>query len=110
MSEQKQRGILIAQPVALEGEERGSVFIIENNLGGLVCAALPWPSELKSGDFSRVIKNANDLVRAVNCHDDLVAALKECVNAMHADNPADGWLEIIQNARATIAKAEATHG
>lgn len=41
---------------------------------------------------------------------DLIAALQDCVNAMHDDNPADGWLEIIKNARAAIASAKSQSG
>lgn len=37
---------------------------------------------------------------------DLLAALKACREAMWADNPADGWKEIIDQAAAAIAKAE----
>lgn len=35
--------------------------------------------------------------------EELVRALEDCVNAMHADNPADGWLEIIQRARTALS-------
>jgi hypothetical protein len=35
----------------------------------------------------------------------LIAALEDCVNAMYADNPADGWKEIIDNARAALTAA-----
>jgi hypothetical protein len=51
--------------------------------------------------------NAALIVRAVNAHDDLVKALMECRIAMWADNPADGWKEIIEGADAALAKAEA---
>lgn len=50
-------------------------------------------------------ENARRIVLAVNCHDDFLAALRDCRNAMYADNPADGWKEIIERADAAIAKA-----
>lgn len=37
----------------------------------------------------------------------LLAALKACMDAMMADNAADGWLEIMEAARAAVEKAEA---
>lgn len=46
------------------------------------------------------------VAHAVACHDDLVAALSDCVNAMYSDNPADGWLEIIQAGQSALAKAK----
>ena len=36
---------------------------------------------------------------------DLLDALTECVALMHADNPADGWADAIDTARAAIARA-----
>lgn len=56
-------------------------------------------------DFKRGAANAEFIVRAVNSHEALVKALDDCVNAMYADNPADGWLEIIQAGRAALAQA-----
>ena len=41
-----------AQP--LETGDDAGVSIIGSDLGGLVCASLPWPSEIDSGDYSRV--------------------------------------------------------
>ena len=56
-------------------EERGMSFIVGRNFGGLVAASLPWPTELESGDFSRVTANAAFIVRAANSHAALVEAL-----------------------------------
>lgn len=39
-------------------DESGECFIISENLGGLVGAALPWPTEIDDRDFRRVISNA----------------------------------------------------
>ncbi len=57
-------------------EERGMSFIVGRNFGGLVAASLPWPTELESGDFSRVTANAAFIVRAANSHHALVEALQ----------------------------------
>jgi hypothetical protein len=43
-------------------------------------------------------------------HAELVAALRECRNAMYADNPADGWKDIIDRADAALAKQEQGNG
>jgi hypothetical protein len=58
------------QAAVTEGDDLG-VAIVGANLGGLVGAALPWPTEIDSGDYSRVIANASlfaaapDLAREV---------------------------------------------
>lgn len=61
----------------LETEYDPGVYIVGSNLGGLVCAALPWPTEIDSGDYSRVEANAAFIVQAVNSHHDLIEALRE---------------------------------
>ena len=64
-----------AQP--LETGDDAGVSIIGSDLGGLVCASLPWPSEIDSGDYSRVESNAaNFSIRACNSHYQLVEAAK----------------------------------
>lgn len=40
------------------GEEAGAQFIVGGKFSGLVGAAMAWPSELDSGDYSRVKANA----------------------------------------------------
>lgn len=72
MAEQFTKGPWEIQSSDDEGEYRGSVVIIGANLGGLVGAALPWPTELDSGDFSRVKANARLMVSAP----DMFEALK----------------------------------
>lgn len=69
-----------AQDIEDEGPDRGFVFIIGSNLGGLVGSAMPWGTELDSGDFSRVQANAAFIVRAVNQH----ASLLQCAEALRA--------------------------
>lgn len=70
-----------------------------------------WPIYLPDGrHFCTVSRapgiDAEKCARQIAAAPDLLAALKDCRNAMCADNPADGWLEIIQAADAAIAKAE----
>jgi hypothetical protein len=62
------------QAIEDEGEMRGCITIIGSNLGGLVGAAMPWPTELDSGDFSRVEDNAVLFAAAP----DMLAALIQC--------------------------------
>lgn len=63
----------------LETENDPGVYIVGTNLGGLVGAALPWPTEIESGDYSRVEANAAFIVHAVNSHHRLVEALEALV-------------------------------
>ena len=46
-----------------EGPDFG-VSIVGSNLGGLVGYALPWPTELDSGDYTRVEANARLIAAA----------------------------------------------
>ena len=62
----------------LETGDDAGVSIIGSDLGGLVCASLPWPSEIDSGDYSRVEANAAFIVRACNSHYSLVETIKAC--------------------------------
>jgi len=57
-----------------EYPDRGAAFIIAAG-EGLVGAALPLPTELESGDFSRVKANASLIVTAVNERDAIRKAL-----------------------------------
>lgn len=67
-------------------------------------------------EFYAYIKACGDkadaelIVRAVNCHDDLLDVCRMVVNWLDhcCDNaiPAPGWLNIVEAARAAIAKAE----
>lgn len=53
--------------------------------------------------------NAAFIVRACNAHDELVAALRACVEEMSAYEYADEGIsgELIRNARAALAKVQA---
>ncbi len=91
------------QGVVTEGEEAGCAFIIGGNLGGLVCGALPRPTELDSGDFSRVEANAAFIVKAVNCHDELVEAAREALSWItNIDNSA----KVVGQLRKALEKAK----
>lgn len=48
---------------------------------------------------------ANFIVHAANNHYALLEALEGCRNAMRADNPADGWKEIIEAADDALSAA-----
>ena len=104
----------------LETENDPGVYIVGSNLGGLVCAALPWPTEIESGDYSRVEANAAFIVHAVNSHHDLIEALRECGQAIEvlfetADDRITGvscialdmLKDAAKNARAILTKTEA---
>lgn len=69
-----------AQPLETEGDV--GVSIVGSDLGGLVCAALPWPTEIDSEDYSRVEANAAFIVRACNSHYQLVSALREAIEEL----------------------------
>jgi hypothetical protein len=70
------------QAIDEDGEMRGCVTVIGSNLGGLVGAAMPWPTELDSGDFSRVEANAA-----------LIAAAPDLYEALKAYEAATVYLE-----------------
>lgn len=53
-----------------------AVFIIGSNLGGLVGAAHPWPTEIDNEDYSRVEANARLMAAAP----ELLAALQLVLN------------------------------
>lgn len=72
-------------------EEPGSSFIVGSNLQGLVGGAHAWPTELDSGDFSRVEANA-----------DLIAAARNALPALLAADAA------VREMREALEKAEHT--
>ena len=99
-----------AQSIDWDGPERGEAFIVGGNLGGLVGAALPWPSEVAEGplyEFPRVAANA----RLIAAAPEMYEALNEIFNEL--DGRYDGapdsrvlWMgEHITHIRAALAKA-----
>lgn len=56
-------------------KEAGRHYIVGTNLGGLVGAAMPWATELDTGDFSRVEANARLIAAAPEMFYALLAAL-----------------------------------
>lgn len=104
----------------LETEYDPGVYIVGSNLGGLVGAALPWPTEIESGDYSRVEANAALIVQAVNSHHDLIEALREartslsitrtnimCEIGRCADPSESRWAGVPEQLAKRIAKIDA---
>lgn len=87
-------------------DDDGAVSIIGADLGGLVGAALPWPTEIDSQDFSRVEANA----RLIASAPDLLEALKQVMGWISSWDPNftqdDDWPETEHHVRAALAKAE----
>jgi non-homologous end joining protein Ku len=81
-------------------DESGECFIIAKNLGGMVGAALPWPTEIDARDFRRVIANA----RLIAAAPELLEALRQMVVNAEADGKE--YRDCYKNAVAAIAKAE----
>lgn len=90
----------------LETENDPGVYIVGTNLGGLVCAALPWPTEIESGDYSRVEANAAFIVQAVNSHHRLVEALRGLLDEIGKSARADTILDSAAAGKAFAAIAE----
>lgn len=65
-------GPWVTQPVVPHGDEAGCMFVVAENLSGVVGVAVPCPTELDSGDFSRVEANG----RLIAAAPDLLAALR----------------------------------
>jgi len=88
-------------------DESGECFIIAKNLGGMVGAALPWPTEIDARDFRRVIANA----RLIAVSPELLSIVKRFIalpsRAWHPERHAAEEAELMQEAREVVAKAEA---
>ena len=57
-------------------EERGSAFIVGSNLGGLVGAALPWPTELRRLGY-RILSLEHELAAEKAAHEKSEARVRE---------------------------------
>ena len=66
--------------------------------------ALGFPNNERAGIITAIQEQESN-ARLIAAAPDLLEALKECRAAMYADNPADGWFEIIKSADAAISKA-----
>lgn len=69
------------QPTEVQGPDFG-VIIIAGNLGGLVGAALPWPTEIERKDYARVEANAAGIVTLRNDAAEVVAEVKRLREAL----------------------------
>ena len=81
--------------------EDSALFIIGSNLGGLVGAAHGWPSEIESGNHSRIEANARRIVACVNA----LAGIPDPAAFVQA---ARGMREAAEAARNRIWGLEAT--
>ena len=67
------------------------------------------PSTRTMADWEETFANATLIVRAVNCHADLLSALEDCVTELEAELENDPEATLIESvlvsARAAIAKA-----
>jgi hypothetical protein len=109
MSEKHTPGPWLCQAIDVEGPDYG-VSIAAANLGGLVGAALPWPTEIDSGDMARVEANA----RLIAAAPELLEALEELsdrasnfsVSGVYFDEPCmTAERAALEKAYAAIAKA-----
>ena len=73
-------GPYLIQPTDKDGPDYG-VCIVADNLGGLVGAALPWPTEIDSGDYTRVETNA----RAIAEVPAMVMALRQLADDLESE-------------------------
>lgn len=91
------------------GDEAGAQFIVGGKFGGLVGAAMAWPTELDSGDFSRVKANACLMASAPELLDALKAMLAHSCVADADPNDKDAEDHDAERmARAAIKKATGT--
>lgn len=99
------KGPWLCQPTVTEAPDYG-VPIIGDNLGGLVAAALPWSTEIDSGDFSRVEANARLIAASPHMFDVLEASAADPTDMTNwSDEQIRGWAyATARNARSAIAK------
>jgi len=96
----------LCQPTDRDGPDYG-VAIVGDNSGGLVAAALPWSTEIDSGDFSRVEANARLIAAAPYMFDVLEASAADPTDMTNwSDEQIRGWAyATARNAQNAIAKA-----
>lgn len=102
-------GPWLSQGICYEGEERGACFVVADNAGGLVGAALPWPTEMDEGDFPRVEANARLMAAAPSMLEALksAAGLANYIQKYTTDAAAKKAATDVQaRCEAAIAKAE----
>jgi len=96
-------------------DESGECFIIAENLGGMVGAALPWPTEIDARDFRRVIANARliaaapellEALRSLNAEVSAIGGFAFDVKRLLGDEHWDRLINAVGDARKAIAKAE----
>ena len=75
-------------PYLIQPTDKDGVCIIADNLGGLVGAALPWPTEIDSGDYTRVETNARMFAEGPAMVAMLRMLIAECGVFHDADNDA----------------------
>jgi hypothetical protein len=85
--------------VETEGPDFG-VPIIGDNLGGLVGYALPWPTEIESGDYSCVIANA----RLIAAAPELLQLVRDALEIINDQMPGE-FPAFEADARAALTKA-----
>lgn len=104
-----------AMEFSADHPDYGVAYVIGENLGGLVGAALPWPTELDNGAFSRVEANARLIAAAPEMLEALrklaaeVGGLRAFEAEMRAELGNTNWsvlMKRLADADATIAKAE----
>ena len=86
--------------VEMDGDEGYSIAIPEI---GRMLHDTEWASP---EDWGRDLANVRMIVRAVNCHDELVAALYKCRDHLYSKQDMDRCRELV---KAALLKAEAQH-
>jgi len=87
-------------------DESGECFIISENLGGLVGAALPWPTEIDDRDFRRVISNARYIAACNPVAMREVLALARQAEALQREIAEKDKLQKVVNAVLTWAEQQ----
>lgn len=76
-------GPWMTESVERYGEERGCAYIVGEEQQGLIGAALSWPTEMDSGDFSRTAANARHIAR---CSPENLRALLDEIDKLRKEN------------------------